>query len=389
MDRHDHPTGVSQDRVLPEVWKPGFLIPDDAASLPPHLSKSLEILLRLRRQEGDAVGISPSNSTIASLYGCCPGHVKRLLADLVVAYPGVTIEKASRNVRVIRFDFHISPPHGMASVHPSGNIGAPPKAMVARKRSTQSVHKCELGGAPGAPPSEAPVLYSLNTTNTTLRNGLELPQIQEQAFAPVHNATPPPIESKPAEIETAEARDARLKAHLESLPAAERKALEDAVIKRSPSLRGRVAILAALVLAELDQSHPDLYPPLAPASIAQPRAAVESAMSTVEKIQRLASPTGPEAVDAVVKAVVHDLGDFHSVAWHRQLWTSAAAGTYDANTLAKLFTTAKRAAMPARNFGKAVKGLKDLSEKTAGQVIRQDPLPSGPKTIPALTTSIR
>jgi hypothetical protein len=136
------------------------------------------------------------------------------------------------------------------------------------------------------------------------------------------------------------------------------------------------------MLAELAEINPELYPPLAPVS-PPPKPANLAALTTVDKIKSLANPTSPEAVKLVVKAVVDELNDYHSTGWHNQLWQSVAAGELSANTMARLFTEAKRAPKPSQHFGRAVKGLRGLSEKTDGQAYRQATLPIGPKTFPA------
>jgi hypothetical protein len=373
MDSHDHPQqGAPTDRRLSMVEKLGFLIPDDAVFLPAHLCKTLAILLQLRRQEGNAEVISPTSTRCASLYGCSVGNFRRNLCELATAYPGITIENPSRTVRLIRFSFHVF----------NQDTRTPTFEKGARRRASKVVDSRQQGCAPGAPRIQPPVISSLKRINTTLRNDLNSPEIPEPVSQPVHNATPPPIQAPAIPTETAEARELRLAAHLASLTEAERKALESAVIKRSPSHRGRSAILNLLVLAELAQAHPDLYPPLVEPPPA-PKPTAESAMTTVEKIHRLSSPVGPEAVASVVESVVKELADYHSVSWHRQLWQSAASGEIDPKTLAKLFTAAKRTDRPAMNFGRSVKGLRGLSEKTDEQALRQESLPIGPKTFPA------
>lgn len=346
--------------------------PDDAIDLPPHLTKMLDVLLMLRKSMGEPSFITHTYVEIAQVYGCCRGHAQRLVAELCQRYPDISIEPTSRNSRRIHFGFTlagIQPDPFEISDHPSTRAKQRRRSQCSAGRATEMqftfMNINTGGGAPGATLSIAPgatpiLLRVLENTNTTLPNGSSAPQADRTS---TQSAEPTPTSPNPNPAQTHASstadREAELARHWDRLAPAERDAIDAQVLAARPAARRFANMRRQLCLGALEVANPDLYPavvdtPAVRAPVSPPVA------STVEQIRRLADPGGAEAVDAVVGRVVAELGDYHSVSFHRTLLADVASGSLPAAEVAKIFARSKQQQEPRRAFGRGIKGLRSL-----------------------------
>jgi hypothetical protein len=364
--------------------KPFFRQPMDTRFLPKHLSKFLDILLGLRREEGDVSAIAPSYNLLAELYGCCRGHAIRLLDELAEAYPDISIEKPSATFRVIRFNFDLAGADGASE--PSGGKGqsyTPSRARRDHASRARRAQQAELPlvdelasmVAPGAPKLVAPGATSilsknLEFENTTLRNGLESTNANATDVEPATQAGP---------RETEDERQARLDAHLESLPIRERADIDSAARQANPAGARFPAFFRSACHKVLTDRYPDRYPPLVSTTPAPPPDRPATPASTAELIRRLADPCGPEAVREVVSRVIDELDDAHSADFHFGLFTAATGNKGDLDRLARMFTTSKtQTERPkGKHFGMSVSGARKMGGLKNHPPVNRGSIPAG------------
>lgn len=332
----------------------------------------LDLLLEHRHTQGNPDTTSPSNAEVAKLYGCSVSHARRLIPALAERCDLFRLEFPDNQTRVIRWLYTLagdapqpaseppySKPYRTAKRKPGFTPEQTTGAHLAAPPPPQNTRPPAHSDAPPPAHSGAPLPLSENFEQETYVT-LASPQEPQTPEADRLEPTNPTAEAatNPAP-ETADQRQARLEAYLDTLSSTEQAVLRNRAERRNPGMKGRPTVLRLLTLAEVEQSRPDLFPPLspAPAAPAPPSVPASAPATMADRFNALAS--GRLTPEAVAQSVAQALDDWHSIPFLTSALVEVASGKLCPRTLAQLYETSKKQTrrLPRSYFGAALANL--------------------------------